>query len=305
MEIPPELAATIAAWPGGTGRAWIDRLPSILADAQRRWDVAIGSPYTPGGATSFVAPASSPSGDLLVYKCTIPHDEAVGEADALRAYGGDGAVRVVASEPATFEILMERCESGASLWSVQGWRERAEVATGLMRRLWRPPADGRFTSLGELTRRWADVTARRLMTLEVPWITAPIERGIDLLTALPSSAGDPLLLHQDLHPGNVLSSVREPWLVIDPKPVVGDPAFDPVQLLVQANGRIGEPPLPDPISARLEVLGDALGLDPVRIALWTIARCAEWSMWSYERGDTIDAAIAYTWARTLDTIVPT
>jgi streptomycin 6-kinase len=85
---------------------------------------------------------------------------------------------------------------------------------------------------------------------------------------------------------------------------VGDPAFDPVQMLVQADGRIAEPPPPDRITARLELLGDALGLDPVRIALWTIARCAEWSMWSYERGDTIDAAIAYTWARVLDAVVP-
>jgi streptomycin 6-kinase len=304
MEIPADLASTIASWQGDTADRWLDRLPSLLADAERRWGVAIGAPFSPGGATSFVAPATTRTGDRLVYKCTIPHDEAVGEAAALAAYEGDGAVEVAASEPTTFELLMERCEPGESLWALPAWRDRADVTTDLMRRLWRPPGDRGFALLGDLTRRWADVTVRRLMTFEVPWVTEPIERAVELLASLPSSASAQVLLHQDLHPGNVLSSGREPWLVIDPKPVVGDPAFDPVQLLVQEGGRIAEPPPPAEIHDRLEVLGDALGIDGTRIALWTIARCAEWSMWSYDHGDTIDAAIAYTWARTLDAMVP-
>src|SRR5437660_1452079 len=38
-------------------------------------------------------------------------------------------------------------------------------------------------------------------------------------------AGD-RLLHWDLHFENVLAAEREPWLAIDPKPLVGDPGFD-------------------------------------------------------------------------------
>jgi streptomycin 6-kinase len=303
MHLPANLEAGLATWTGETARRWLSDLPRLIAAAEERWEIAIGGPFEPGGATSYVAPAVASDGRRLVYKCTIPHDEAIGEADALRAYNGDGAVRLHADRSTTFELLVERCEPGSSLWDEPD-DVRMEVTCTLMKRLWRSEAVGRFATLRDLTSRWAGITERRMITLEVPWITGPIERGVDLLTSLPTSAPSDVLLHQDLHPGNILSSTREPWLVIDPKPVVGDAAFDPVQLLVQDKGRVTEPPGPDSVSERLERIGALLALDPERVGLWALARCAEWSMWSFDRGRTIDAAIEYTWARTLDVILP-
>jgi len=42
------------------------------------------------------------------------------------------------------------------------------------------------------------------------------------LRELPASQGEQVLLHQDLHTDNVLAAQREAWLVIDPKPLVGE-----------------------------------------------------------------------------------
>jgi len=304
MHLPKRLMATLSGWRDDAAGSWIAALPGIIAAAEERWGIQIADPFEPGGATSWVAPAVTSDGACVVYKCTLPHPEAIGEADALETYAGDGAVRLIASEPETFELLVERCTPGSDLWERPD-RERIEAVSSLMRRLWRKAPPRRFGDLGSLTSRWSAVTARRLMTLEVPWDTRPIERGVDLLQTLSLGTATPVLLHQDLHPGNVLAAEREPWLVIDPKPVVGDPAFEPVQLLVQQAGRIGEPPGPDGVQARLELIAGAVDLDPTRIGLFALARCAEWSMWSYERGNIIDAAIEYTWARTLDTILPT
>ena len=306
VKLPSALKESIeAGWAGETVTEWIDRLPSRIARAEQRWNVAIGDPYQPGGVTSFVAPATMSTGEPAVYKITIPHDEAVGEAEALGAYRGDGAVHILEAEPDSFEMLLERCSPGDSLWSVGSDRRRLDVASSLMRRLWRPLDESRsIASLDTVASRWADVTTRRISTYEHPWTPEPVERGIDPLRSLPATATKDVLLHGDFHPGNILESEREAWLVIDPKPIVGDPAFEPVQLLTQRAGRITEPPPPADVETRLVGIAELVGLDPTRVGLWTIARSAEWSMWSWDHGNTVDAAIAYTWARTLDALIP-
>ena len=274
-----------------------------IADAQHRWGITIGPAFQPGGVTSFVAPATDRQGNALVYKITVPHDEAVGEEAALSAYGGDGAVELVASRPLSYETLLERAVPGTDLWGVDDDRERVETTCEIMVRLWRPGPASTIGGLGPVAARWADVTERRLVTLELPWISGPIERGIDLLRTLPRDQAAAVLLHGDLHPGNILAAERERWLAIDPKPLIGDPAFEPVQILTQSEGRIAETPDPDAVAFRLARIAGLVSLDPERIGLWALARTAEWSMWSFDRGDTIDAAIAYTWARSLDTLL--
>ncbi|HSJ70549.1 MAG TPA: aminoglycoside phosphotransferase family protein [Acidimicrobiia bacterium] len=303
--IPGYLAEGLSRSSEQDASEWLVRLPSIVAAAEVRWGISIGEPFEPGGATSWVAPARTADGRHVVYKCTFPHPEAIGEADALARYDGDGAVRLFESQPDTYEMLVERCEPGDSLWALEDRAVRLEVAAGLMRRLWRPIAGTEFGSLALLTTGWAGVTMRRLLTIPAPWVTSPIERGVDLLQTLPHTGeGDDVLLHQDFHPGNVLTARREPWLVIDPKPIVGDPAFDPVPMLVQDRGGVCEPPAHAVIESDTSTLAGMLGVDPVRIAMWAIARCAEWTMWSLERGHVVDASITYTWARSLDAIFP-
>lgn len=305
MIVPGNLAEGLSRGSDDDAARWLERLPSIVEDAEARWSISIGQPFEPGGATSWVAPARTADGREVVYKCTFPHPEAVGEADALVSYDGDGAVRLFESQPETFEMLVERCEPGDSLWTLEDRVGRHEVGAGLLRRLWRPVAGGEFGSLTGLTTGWAGVTMRRLLTIPAPWVTTPIERGVDLLQTLPHTVeGDGVLLHQDFHPGNVLAAQREPWLVIDPKPIVGDPAFDPVPMLIQDRGTVREPPAPAVIESDTTTLGGLTGVDPGRIALWAIARCAEWTMASLEHGQMIDASITYTWARALDAIHP-
>ena len=300
MDLPPTLRTSLASFPSDVASTWLEALPDRLAAASERWGIRIGAPYDPGGVTSYVAPAETASGDRLVYKITVPHDEAVGEAEALRAYDGDGAVRVVASRADTYELLIERADPGNDLWTVGDDRSRLEIACEVAGRLRRPVEREAIASLEAVTTAWADVAERRLITSELPWIPDPIERGVDLLRALPVEADSSMLVHGDFHPGNLLAAQREPWLAIDPKPLVGDPAFEPIQLLTQRAGRIAEPPPTADVEERLTTIADLLDLDATRIARWGIARCSEWSMWSWDHGDTIDAAIAYTWARALD-----
>ena len=300
VNLPSNLSASLRAYPADTAERWVASLPQTLRDASERWSLDIAEPFQPGGVTSYVAPATRSDGASLVYKVTIPHDESRFEVEALRAYGGEGAVALVEAEPPTWELLLERARPGLDLWTVGDDHARMEIVCEIAQRLWRPLVGSGIPALPDVARSWASITEGRLVTADVPWITDPIERGIELLRTLPSEPHDAMLLHGDLHPGNVLSAERVPWLAIDPKPLVGDPAFEPIQLLTQRAGRIAEPPPAPEVEERLTTIADLLGLDATRVARWGIARCAEWSMWSWNHGDTIDAAIAYTWARTLD-----
>lgn len=77
------------------------------------------------------------------------------------------------------------------------------------------------------------------------------------------------LLCTDLHADNVLAAEREPWLVIDPKPHVGDPAYDTLQHLLNCDERLRSDP-----HRLARHMADLLGLDPDRLILWLFARGA-------------------------------
>ena len=65
-----------------------------------------------------------------------------------------------------------------------------------------------------------------------------VEEGLRLMKELARPDPTDAILATDLHAGNVLRSQREPWLAIDPKPFVGDRAYDPVQHLINCETRL-------------------------------------------------------------------
>ena len=94
--------------------------------------------------------------------------------------------------------------------------------------------------------------------------------GVAVLRGLAASARNQVLLCTDLHAGNVLSAQRTPWLMIDPKPCVGDPAFDVVQHLLNCSARLHDDPV-----ALVERVADLAGVDRDRVRLWLFARCVQ------------------------------
>ena len=109
-----------------------------------------------------------------------------------------------------------------------------------------------------------------------------VSAAVEVFAGLPRSAGRQVLLCTDLHAGNVLAAEREPWLVIDPKPYVGDPLRRPparpqLPRAPRRGSRSGSP-------ARLAALAD---LDADRVRLWLFARC---TIESLERPDLARAA---------------
>jgi streptomycin 6-kinase len=96
-----------------------------------------------------------------------------------------------------------------------------------------------------------------------------IQEGLRLFDELSRPSVDDVLLATDLHAGNVLRARREPWLVIDPKPFVGDRAYDATQHLLNCKHRMLTAPI-----ATIQKLPDLLGVDDERVRLWMFARSA-------------------------------
>jgi streptomycin 6-kinase len=267
--IPDDLAQA-AANEGRDG--WLAGLPTLVARIAAEWRLEVGAPFLPGGMTAWVAPARDDAGADLVLKVGWPHPEAAHEADGLRAWDGAGAIRVYRADKrakATL-LLLERCRPGTQL-RAEPAEQHDLVIAGLLRRLWVQPRKGHgFRPLADMCDYWASRYDERSPAERSCLEPRLANEGIRLLRALPRRGGDPVLLHTDLHAGNVLAAERERWLAIDPKPYVGDPAYDVTQHIF--NQVFIEGADAAAVAARMALL---LDLDRDRILRWLFARAVE------------------------------
>lgn len=231
----------------------------------------------------WVAPATLADGTDAVLKVSWPHREARGEADALALWAGDGAVEVLRSDPDRWALLLERCEPGTKLLDAGvPAAEALEVGAALLCRLWRPPPGGHvYERVDTVAAEWAALLRTRMEEHRPPFDRGLVELGATLLETLPSSAAPDVVVHGDFNPGNVLRAGREPWLVIDPKPMVGDRGYDPSPWLLQV-----DPPLDAAAVAadRFGRFGDLVGEPGERLLAWSVARQVESALWSVDVG---------------------
>jgi streptomycin 6-kinase len=278
ITIPPQLAAAFDEDDYPERLRWLASLPQTIGEIAADWELELGEPYLPGGQCAWVAPARSREGDELALKVGWRHREAEHEADALRFWDGDGAVRCIATRalPETTVLLLERCDPGVQLKRSLPEPEQDVVVARLARRLWeRLPEKGySFSSLAEMCDLGADWFEQGLERDASGLDHGLAREGIRALRELPRTADREVLLCTDLHAENVLSARREPWLVIDPKPFLGDPAFDAVQHMLNCDHRLATDP--EGLAARMARL---LDVDPVRVKLWLFARCAQESLY--------------------------
>jgi streptomycin 6-kinase len=272
FELPAALAASVAADPDPARRRWLDQLPGLVAGLAGQWDVTAGRPFQPGGQVSWVAPARGAGGERLVLKVGWAHPEALHEAAALRFWDGNGAVTVHAEARLadTVALLLERCEPGTQLARLPE-PETDDVVCGLLPRLWQPPPPGhQFPALQSMCDAWADRFAEEAAAPGPARLDTGIERaGLELFRSLPGSADREVLLATDLHAHNILAATRQPWLAIDPKPHVGDPAYDPLQHMINCARLRADP------AALVRRIAGLLDLDAERLRLWTFARCVQ------------------------------
>lgn len=270
---------------GADWAAWLDRLPKLVVEILADWELRPDGDAVHGHG-ALVLPVRTTGGRPAVLKVTYPHPEAAHEHLALQAWHGEGAVRLLRADPHRWALLLERLHADEDLTGV-GDVEACEVVAGLYRRL-HVPALPQLRTLSSYVDGWTD----RLHRLPAD---APLPRRlVDQAVALGRSfvadrATDGTMIHADLHYENVLAADREPWLAIDPKPVSGDPHYEPAPLLwnrwdemVSSGGSAR-----DGIRRRFFTVIDAAELDEDRARDWVVVREMHNALWALEDADRL------------------
>ncbi|MEV5237566.1 aminoglycoside phosphotransferase family protein [Streptomyces cinnamoneus] len=289
ITVPAGLVDNHATMPEGEGGPeWIAGLPALAADFLDRWGLKADGPGA-HGAVALVLPVLREDGSPAALKLQPVTDESTGEPHALRVWGGAGAVGLLDEDAETGTMLLERLDAGRSLMDVPDAEAALLTLSELLGRLQQaPPPAG--------MRRLADVAAAMLAEVPdaLPRLGDPAERRLLASCAaavedVVGEAGD-RLLHWDLHYENVLAPLpgagREPWLAIDPKPLVGDPAFDLLPAIgdrwdeVVATGDVARA-----VRRRFDLMTEVLGLDRQRAVCWTLGRVLQNCLWDIEDGE--------------------
>ena len=246
---------------------WLARLPLTVLELSRRWSLDLAAPFNHGEVScAWVAPVKRNGLSSAVLKISMPHMEADHEIAGLRFWHGDPTVRLLEADQDLGAMLLERCEPGTHLRQLPE-DEQDKVIAGLLRRMWREPqAPHPFRPLSTLLETWNRETEEQAHLWPDPGL---VREGLDLFGELSGTASDPVLLGTDVHAGNVLRAQREPWLVIDPKPFVGDRTYDATQHVLNCSASLRSDPL-----GTIRRFSGLLGVDPERVRLWTFARVA-------------------------------
>jgi streptomycin 6-kinase len=261
--------------PGGAD--WLERLPGLVEQCAERWSLIVGEPFD--AHISFVAPVVLPDGGEAVLKLNFPEEESEHEPDALAHWRGNGAVRLLADDREVRALLVERCVPGTALWELGDEEEANRIAAGVLQRLWRPPpARYEFRLLETEAARWAGELPLRWERHGKPFERSLLEEAVAFLRAAGPDQGEPVVVHQDFHGGNLLQSEREAWLAIDPKPLVGEREFDTASLIRDRRDELVEDPAPERrMRRRLDQLTAELELDRERVRGWAVAHALAWA----------------------------
>jgi streptomycin 6-kinase len=261
--------------PGGA--EWLDRLPRLVRELTKLWELELGEPYE--AHISLVVPAVRSDGTAAVLKLNVPDPESEHEGAALALWNGIAAVRLLEHDPARRALLVERCVPGEHLWSVADEDEANRIGASVLRQLWQVAPDARgYRTLAHEAERWAEELPARWEAAGRPYEERLVHETIAWIRELAPSQPELVVAHQDFHGGNVLRAEREPWLAIDPKPLLAEPAFDTASLLRDRRDELALEPHPERrLRRRLDQLSSELGLDRERMRGWAVVHAVAWN----------------------------
>jgi streptomycin 6-kinase len=306
MDAAPFDLAGIEAYSGQA--EWEAGAATMLGTMLERWKLRSGEVFTAGVAGTTVA-VTREDGDSAVLKLGFPHAEAVWEAVGLQLMPAGLAPRVLRQDVWTWALLLETVRPGTALSEhplpatealAIGGRLLAELSLPLTADSPLPTVAEMISPLAERMRAGLDGHREALDALAV---TEQMWRGTEELADLLRDTGESRLVHGDFNPGNILDAGAGRWVVIDPKPMRGDPSFDLAPLVAQLGSPFSGAEPWDRLAEQLAIAATAAGLDATRSARWGFARGALSLSWYLDDGShelaATEAAELLVWERLL------
>jgi streptomycin 6-kinase len=241
-----------------------------------QWSLRL-EPHFENLSYNYVTPARTADGAAAVLKLCVPDHDFLCEAEAVRAFEGRACVHLLELDREAGSRLIERVEPGAEVHTLEDDVAETTAVANVMRRLHRPFSGiFAFPHAAEWINDALDLASIPGLKAENPWIG----RALNRLADMASEPGEDVLLHGDLHHDNVLSSGREPWLAIDPKGVIGDPAWEIAPFLFNRLERFPTDDWERTILRRADQMSEELDLDRQRVYAWSAVRAIQSAYWS-------------------------
>lgn len=249
---------------GSKAREWLPQAESQLRSLAYRWGVQLTEPLQ--GATCSVVIAGQRLGERVVLKLPYPDAEEADSISTMLAFGSVGGVRVLESDSESGAVLMPRLNPGLNLVEYGTSEEEAiDICAQLILQLRKAPQIDRpdVWTWHEFLGKMEDP-----MAIEAAKIAVHLHQ----------TSERKILLHGDFHHFNTLRS-DDRWVVVDPKGLIGDPAFEVVGFM--RNPEISNDPcLTDRLRYRLHQFADLLGDDPTRLWGWSFVQTVSGGFWS-------------------------
>ena len=269
VRLQPLARARVASL-GEAGRQWEAGLPALLQELAGRWSLTLGRAL-PGGSASYVVGARTATGRSVVVKVAMIDPSFEAEVEALRDARGRGYARLLDHDAGRGAALLERLGATLSGSGLSAEEQLDALATTLAvawRRPDRPPTDrGRALADGIASRR--DLVG----AADGPAVERALAYAAELAGTDPA---DPVLVHGDPHPGNLLRAA-EPrpgaptgWCLVDPEPCVTDAAYDLGVTVRDFSSTLLADPGHAPARLRswCERVARPSGTDPARVWAW-------------------------------------
>ncbi|MFC8828242.1 aminoglycoside phosphotransferase family protein [Streptomyces sp. NPDC057137] len=284
IAVPDVFARSTVEREGEPGAAWLAELPGIVDELLGRWGCVPDGEVMHGGV-GVVVPVRRRGEGAAVLKVSFPHPGNVHEPDAFAVWGGHGAVRLHARDDENFAMLLERVHT-STLAEVEDVDEVVTVAARINHRLAvpAPPGPPRLPRLREQADAWEEQLrkdAEELTHTMSPYVVDAAAATVRELGRVQADS----LVHGDLHARNILRADREPWLAVDPKGRVGDPAYDAGTLLKsRALTLLEAPDLRKAAHRILDIFSEVAELDRARVQRWSQLHAVQAAFWARRYG---------------------
>lgn len=235
-----EITAVLSRRFGPQVARWCSGVPALADEIATRWGLELGERYA-YGASSVVLHCVQSEGTNAVLKLSPDPPFLADQAAMLSLFAPSGKIpAVLAVDETAGAVLLESVEPGLGADelphppSPQAWGGLIRALHGATApppgfpRDLRGRCDESFARIG---RRLAEPPISRQVS------AADLDRGASRYAVLLATAPSQVLLHGDLHLGNVLDGGPVRGLVaIDPRACVGDPCFDAVDYALDGAG---------------------------------------------------------------------
>ncbi|HEV7645711.1 MAG TPA: aminoglycoside phosphotransferase family protein [Pyrinomonadaceae bacterium] len=283
FDLPQKFTRTITGMFGESGKKWLAELPEIARETAAKWSLKMEKPFK-DLSYHFVAPCVCPDGSKAVLKIGFPGEELefFNEVKTLQLYNGDGAVRLLDADQTRYAMLLEKLTPGESLGKLclRDDARAVKIAAGILKKLVREiPEDGEY----HLLENWINGFHRAENTA---FPAEKIKKARDFYNELTGKKTRRYLLHGDFHHENILSAEREPYLVIDPKGLVGNVGYDAgVFLNNHVNWLEGMPDDHAKLDFAVRQFSEILQIAEDELRKWAFVQMILSAWWTFEEND--------------------